>query len=179
MQQTELKVFRGLNIPFNDAQSEIVRNQFLRATISANLPFRWTLDPEIIKLFFMFRSTATDVMPSDKVISGRLLDEAAARVEKEIVSTVKGKYGTASSDGWKDKYSVTGVDITVDGKSHLIDVIQTRGKKKDGESMCEAFCGHIDKAERETGCIVVCYLCDNDGGSQSGRQPDDYMVRVT
>jgi hypothetical protein len=96
MQQTELKVFKGLNIPFNDAQAEIVRDQFLRATISANLPFRWTLDPEIIKLFLMFRSTATDVMPSDKVISGRLLDEATARVEKEIVSTVKGKYATAS-----------------------------------------------------------------------------------
>jgi hypothetical protein len=96
MQQTELKVFRGLNIPFNDAQSKIVRDQFLCATISANLPFRWTLDPEIIKLFLMFRSTATDIMPSNKVISGRLLDEAVARVDKEIVSTVKGKYATIS-----------------------------------------------------------------------------------
>ncbi|KAJ6595994.1 hypothetical protein B0H10DRAFT_1828712 [Mycena sp. CBHHK59/15] len=170
MEQTQLKVFKGLNIPFSDAQAEAVRTQFCRATISANLPFRWTVDPEIIKLFLMFRSTATDVMPADNVISGRLLDEEAAKVDKEVVRAVKGRYATASSDGWKDKYSVTGVDITVDGKSYLIDVIHTRGKKKDGESMCKAFCEHIDKAERETGCIVVCYVCDNDGGSQSGRK---------
>ncbi|KAJ6564768.1 hypothetical protein B0H19DRAFT_942310 [Mycena capillaripes] len=170
MKQTQLKVFKGLDIPFSDAQAEAVRTQFLRGTISANLPFRWTVDPEIIKLFLMFRSTATDVMPSDRVLSGRLLDEEVVKVEKEVVRAVKGRYATTSSDGWKDKYSVTGVDITVDGKSYLIDVIHTRGKKKDGESMCAAFCEHIDKAERETGCIVVCYVCDNDGGSQSGRK---------
>ncbi|KAJ7823920.1 hypothetical protein B0H13DRAFT_2241397 [Mycena leptocephala] len=158
MQQMELKVFRGLNIPFNDAQAEIIS-------------------------FLMFRSTPTDLMPLDKVISGRLLDEATARVEKEIVSTVKGKYATASrvqfshlAHGWKDKYSITGVDISVGGKSYLIDVIHTRGKRKDGESMCEAFSGHIDKAEHETGCIIVCYLCDNDGGSQSGQNKQAMQI---
>ncbi|KAJ6623275.1 hypothetical protein B0H10DRAFT_1944001 [Mycena sp. CBHHK59/15] len=65
MEQTQLKVFKGLNIPFSDAQVEAVCTQFCRATISANLPFRWTVDPEIIKLFLMFRSTATDIMPAD------------------------------------------------------------------------------------------------------------------
>jgi hypothetical protein len=40
MRQTELKVFKGISIPFNDEQEELVRNQFLCATISANLPFR-------------------------------------------------------------------------------------------------------------------------------------------
>ncbi|KAJ6562267.1 hypothetical protein B0H19DRAFT_1210101 [Mycena capillaripes] len=170
MQQTQLKVFKGLNIPFSDAQSEMVRSQFLRATVSANLPFCWTINPEVIKLFLMFRSTATDVMPLDEVIGGRLLDEAAAKVDKEVVAMVKSKYVMMSSDGWKDKYSVTGVDISVDGKSYLVDLIHTRGKKKDGESMCAPFCDHIDKAERETGCIVVSYVCDNDGGSQSGRK---------
>ncbi|KAJ6618631.1 hypothetical protein B0H10DRAFT_2189463 [Mycena sp. CBHHK59/15] len=170
MQQTQLKVFKGLNIPFSDAQAETVRTQFLRATISANLPFRWTVDPEIIKLFLMFRSTATEVIPTDKVISGRLLDEEVAKVDKAVAKIVKGRYVTAASDGWKDKYSVTGVDISVDGKSYLIDLIHTRGKKKDGESMAIAFCSHIDKAEKDYGCIVVCYVCDNDGGSQLGRK---------
>ncbi|KAJ6605628.1 hypothetical protein B0H10DRAFT_1820812 [Mycena sp. CBHHK59/15] len=170
MRQSELKVFRGIDIPFSDAQAEMIRTQFLRATISANLPFRWTLDPEIIKLFLMFRSTATDVMPSDKVVSGRLLDEETAKVDKQVVKALNGKYVTVSSDGWKDKYSVTGVDASVDGKSYLIDVIHTRGKKKDGESMCESFCQQIDKAERDYGCIVVCYVSDNDGGSQNGRK---------
>ncbi|KAJ6569136.1 ribonuclease H-like domain-containing protein [Mycena capillaripes] len=168
--QTQLKVIKGLNIPFSDAQAAIINTQFLRAIISANLPFRWTVDPEIIKLFLMFRSTATDVIPSDKVISGRLLDEEAEKVDRAVAKILKGRYVTMASDGWKDKYSVTGVDVTVDGKSYLIDLIHTRGKKKDGESMVAAFCGHIDKAEKETGWVVVCYVCDNDGGSQLGRK---------
>jgi hypothetical protein len=70
MKQSQLKAFRGVDMPFNSSQSEMIRTQFLHATISANLPFRWTTDPEVIKLFLMFRSTATDVMPTNKVISG-------------------------------------------------------------------------------------------------------------
>ncbi|KAJ7774329.1 hypothetical protein DFH07DRAFT_767496 [Mycena maculata] len=116
MKQSTLKVFCGIDIPFNEAQSKAIHSQFLRATISANLPFRWTIDPEIIILFSMF-----------------------------------------CSDGWKDGYSVTGVDASVDGKSYLIDIIHTHGKKKDGESMCQSFCDQIDKTEGEYDCIVVCY----------------------
>ena len=36
--------------------------------------------------------------------------------------------------------------------------------------MCEAFEKMIDKAENEYGVIVVCFCCDNDGGSQNGRK---------
>ncbi|KAF8209248.1 ribonuclease H-like domain-containing protein [Mycena galopus ATCC 62051] len=168
--QTALKAFKGVDMPFSEAQRPLVQTQFLRATVSANLPFRWTVDPEVIKLFLMFRSAATDVMPTDKVVSGRLLDEEVVKVDKKVVKALKGKYATISSDGWKEKYSVTGVDATVGGKSYLIDLIHTRGKKKDGESMCAAFCEHIDKAEVDFGCIAVCYVCDNDGGSQLGRK---------
>jgi hypothetical protein len=43
LKQSELKVFKGINIPFNKTHKEIIQTQFLRATISANLPFRWVL----------------------------------------------------------------------------------------------------------------------------------------
>ncbi|KAJ7234711.1 hypothetical protein C8J57DRAFT_1249061 [Mycena rebaudengoi] len=104
----------GTNIPFSSAEIERVRNQFLRATISANLPFRWTEDIEIIKLFIM-------------------------------------------SDGWKDdsKNPITGVNISANGKT-----------EKDGASMCLAFESMIDKAEQDYGCIVMVFVCNNDGGSQ-------------
>ncbi|KAK7021681.1 hypothetical protein R3P38DRAFT_3196501 [Favolaschia claudopus] len=36
--------------------------------------------------------------------------------------------------------------------------------------MCNAFCGHIDTFEGDTGGIVVAYITDNDGGSQRGRK---------
>ena len=34
MNQTKLKVFKGITIPFNEAQEDLVRKQFLHATIS-------------------------------------------------------------------------------------------------------------------------------------------------
>src|SRR5580692_10313342 len=37
--QTELKVYKGITIPFSDEQIVVVKNQFLLATVSANLPF--------------------------------------------------------------------------------------------------------------------------------------------
>jgi hypothetical protein len=36
--------------------------------------------------------------------------------------------------------------------------------------MCAMFAGMIDKTEQVYSCIVVCFCCDNDGGSQSGRK---------
>ncbi|KAF8232505.1 hypothetical protein L208DRAFT_1377623 [Tricholoma matsutake] len=39
MKQTELKVFKGISILFNDTQETLIWNQFLHATISTNLPF--------------------------------------------------------------------------------------------------------------------------------------------
>lgn len=92
VKQTELKVFKGISIPFNDTQKTLIRNQFLRATISANLPFRWTEDAEVIKLFLLFRSTACDVIPSRQALAGSLLDEESRRVEKCLVEALKGKY---------------------------------------------------------------------------------------
>ncbi|KAJ7435413.1 ribonuclease H-like domain-containing protein [Mycena latifolia] len=128
--QSQLKVFKGIDV-------EMIKTQFLRATISANLPFRWVINPEVINLFLMFRSKAGAVIPDRKTLAGPLLRNESQRVQEN---------------------------------SYLIDVIHSNGQRKDGESMCNAFCAMIDKAEREHGCIVVCFCCDNDGGSQKGRK---------
>jgi hypothetical protein len=94
MRQTELKVFRGIAIPFNAEQIIAVRRQFLQATISANLPFQWADDVEVIKLFMMFRSTADSVIPSQKTLAGRLLNEENEKVEEALVKKLKGRYRT-------------------------------------------------------------------------------------
>ncbi|KAJ7850465.1 hypothetical protein B0H13DRAFT_2674451 [Mycena leptocephala] len=44
--QWELKVYKGNDIPFSDDQKSAIARQTLRATQSANLPERWTTDPE-------------------------------------------------------------------------------------------------------------------------------------
>ncbi|KAF8150044.1 ribonuclease H-like domain-containing protein [Crassisporium funariophilum] len=160
LKQSQLKVFRGINVPFTDEQRNIVCEQFLRATISANLPFRWVDDPEVIKLFYFFRATAGDVMPSRPQISGQLLDDANR------------DYAVLASDGWKDKLrnAVNSVNISVAGKTYLIDLILATAHKKDGPSMCLAFEGMIEKAEDTYGVVITAFCCDNDGGSQRGRK---------
>ena len=188
--QSQLKVFRGIQVPFNSEQAEIVREQFLCATISANLPFRWIEDPEVVSLFLLFRSTATDVMPSRHQLSGRLLDRANDKVTDRVKALLRGQYAILTADGWKDELrnAVNGVNLSVNGKvrsclsngtlktynlpikTYLVDLILTNSHKKDGVSMCEAFEGMIDKAENTYGVIVVSLCCDNDGGSQRGRK---------
>jgi hypothetical protein len=83
--------FRGVDMPFNQAETTAVQAQALQATISANLPFRVFEDPEVIKLFWMMRTAAPSVLPSAKVIGGRLLNEAAKTSEKKMDKILKGK----------------------------------------------------------------------------------------
>jgi hypothetical protein len=118
LKQSQLKVFRGIQVPFTDEQETIVREQFLRATISANLPFRWFEDPEVMTLFLLFRSTAGDVIPSRLQLSGCLLDKADLAVRMRLMEALRGEYAVLASDGWKDESrdSVNGVNISVGGK---------------------------------------------------------------
>ncbi|KAF8993152.1 ribonuclease H-like domain-containing protein [Cyathus striatus] len=172
LEQSTLKLFRGINVPFDDEQKVIVRRQYLHATISANLPFRWVEDPEVIALFLLFRSTADVVMPSRLQVAGSLLDNEDEVVTMRLKMILKGKYAVVTSDGWKDQSrdSVNGVNLSVDGKTYLIDLILATAHKKDGVSMCKAFEGMVDKAEQDYGVQVVGFCCDNDGGSQRGRK---------
>ncbi|KAF8164788.1 ribonuclease H-like domain-containing protein [Crassisporium funariophilum] len=172
LKQSQLKVFRGISIPFTKEQLKVVRKQFLRATISANLPFRWVEDPEIITLFLLFRATADDAMPNCQQLSGRLLDNANTGVTEHLKQLLRGEYAVLASDGWKDESrdSVNGVNVSVSGKTYLVDLIHATADKKVGPSMCIAFKGMIDKAEDIYGVKVVAFCCDNDGGSRRGRK---------
>ena len=92
--QSQMKVYKGINIPFNTKESAAIQQQFLCATISANLPFMWTEDIEVIKLFLMFHSTAMNVMPAASSLAGRLLNSANEQVEAELRAVLVGKYAT-------------------------------------------------------------------------------------
>ena len=87
----QVKTFKGINIPFTDDQKKAIQAQFLRACLSANWPFRSVNDPEVIALFTMFRSAAPDVIPSRNVLSGRLLNEAAQRVDDVLKTKLEGR----------------------------------------------------------------------------------------
>ncbi|KAF8194386.1 ribonuclease H-like domain-containing protein [Mycena galopus ATCC 62051] len=158
---------KGIDLPFTADQRSDIADQFLRATQSANLPERWVEDPEVMKLFVMFRSQALDVMPSRRQLSGPLLKRASARVDAEITDIVKGEDVLLCTDGWRSvtKDNVGGVHLN----SLLIDVLRTNSWRKDGELLAVKFGNMIDKAETSLGCNVVAFLTDNDGGSKKGR----------
>ncbi|KAJ7227341.1 ribonuclease H-like domain-containing protein [Mycena pura] len=170
--QSTLEVFRGLDIPFNVSQTAAIHAQFLRATQSANLPEMWTSDPEVLKLFMMFRSRAGDVIPSRTQLGGSLLRDASNRIDAQILEEVSGADVLMSTDGWRSKAkdAVGGVSLSHKFKTLLIDIIRTNAWSKDGESMALRFGEMIDKSEEKWGCIVVGFLTDNDGGSKKGRK---------
>ncbi|KAJ6614438.1 hypothetical protein B0H10DRAFT_2221316 [Mycena sp. CBHHK59/15] len=148
--QSKLEVFRGLDIPFSEVQKDAIHEQFLRATQSANLPEHWVENPEVLKLFIMFR--------------GRAL----GRIDTEIADVVKGENVLMSTDGVRTvaKDNVAGVMLSHKFKSFLIDTLHTNNWKKDGASLAIRFGEMIDKAERVLGCNVAGFLTDNDGGSK-------------
>ncbi|KAF9021291.1 hypothetical protein BDZ89DRAFT_957628 [Hymenopellis radicata] len=124
----------------------------------------------------MMRATADEVIPERRLLSGKLLNTAANNIDQVIHESVHRKHVSISTDGWKDNShnSVTGVHIARRGKSYLVKLVKTNKQKKDGESYCEFFLAVIDETEAVTGCIVVLFCCDNDGGSHKGR---DLMPR--
>ncbi|CAK5275388.1 unnamed protein product [Mycena citricolor] len=142
----------------------------VRATISANLPFRWIADPEVLRLLMMLRSAIGDALPSPNQVSGTLLDLEEKRVTDNVKTILRGQYVTVSIDGWSDKASVLGVDVSFDGKAYLVRSVSMKGRGKDGPAMCRTFIEMIDWVELEYACNVVGFCCDNDGGSQKGRK---------
>ncbi|KAK7027516.1 hypothetical protein VNI00_015149 [Paramarasmius palmivorus] len=150
LKQTQLKSFKGLDILFTADQIPRLLAQFLRATLSAHLPFSWVEDPEVIKLLLMFRATACNVIPERKYLAGKLLDNADDDVEGMLEKFFKGSTATLSV------------------QSFLIKVLRTNHWNKDGVSLCKAFCDMIDSAEAQYQCRIIAFVCDNDGGSQRG-----------
>lgn len=78
-------------MPFTKEETAAIEAQTLKAVISANLPFRAMENPEMKKLFGMLRTAAPAIIPSRKVIAGRLLNDAAAIVSKKIDKLLRGR----------------------------------------------------------------------------------------
>ncbi|KAJ6543312.1 hypothetical protein B0H10DRAFT_1970455 [Mycena sp. CBHHK59/15] len=115
----------------------------------------------------MFRSTAPEVMPTGKVIGGRLLNEATEEVEVRIENTLKDKDAGMSTDSWKckKKDSVNAICANVDYKSHLLELVEVTSLNKDRTSQCELFEDMIDRTEKKFGCKIRYFTTDADGRS--------------
>ena len=93
MKQTDLSThsYKGIDMPFSPAKAAAIQAQTLQATISGNAPFRFFKDIEVLKLIWMLRTAALEIMPSAKVVGGRLLNEAAENIETKISQILRKK----------------------------------------------------------------------------------------
>ncbi|KAF5327937.1 hypothetical protein D9758_018055 [Tetrapyrgos nigripes] len=155
--QKTLSFPKGIDIPFSDDQKAAIKEQFGRATQSANLPFRWIDDVEVIKLFLMFRSRAEDVLPDRKALSGPILDAQFRKVEDKIKKNISGQNVTMS------------VNVSTKFEPYLVELRRTNKDKKDAVSYCQVYENMIDTAESTYGCTVVAFCTDDDGGGGAGR----------
>lgn len=84
LKQAKMHVYKSVDMPFSVGEKSAIEKQAFRAALSANLAFRVFEDPEVLELFRMMRSDAPRILPSAKILSGRLLDGAAAKVDADI-----------------------------------------------------------------------------------------------
>ncbi|KAJ6539904.1 ribonuclease H-like domain-containing protein [Mycena sp. CBHHK59/15] len=110
-----------------------------------------------IILFGMIRTTAPGILPTGKVVGGRLLNGAAEDIELRLNKRLKNRNVGLCTDGWKSqrKDSVNALCANIDFE--------------DGASQCEQFAAMIDRIELKHGCIVIYFTTDADGGSKKGR----------
>ncbi|KAJ7300362.1 hypothetical protein DFH08DRAFT_828525 [Mycena albidolilacea] len=95
-------------------------------------------------------SQGPQILPSAKVIGGRLLNEGSESVEAKLATVLKGKnIGVLYGDGWKalNKDSVNGVCANVDYKSYTIELVEGNGARQSGPGMCQTFIEIIDRIE--------------------------------
>jgi len=95
--QKSIDSFIDRNISQNEVTA--IHCQLLRALLSANIPFSFVDNPEVIKLFRMLRPSYN--LPSRKWISTEILDQVHQEVEHKIQEFVTdAKFLTLSGDGW-------------------------------------------------------------------------------
>ncbi|KAJ6603896.1 hypothetical protein B0H10DRAFT_2229602 [Mycena sp. CBHHK59/15] len=77
--------FRRNDMPFRTEERDAFQHQALRAIVSSGAPFVLFEDPEMRILFGMLRTTAPEILPSGKVLGGRLLNGAAQGDANELL----------------------------------------------------------------------------------------------
>ncbi|KAJ6616928.1 hypothetical protein B0H10DRAFT_2434744 [Mycena sp. CBHHK59/15] len=141
-------------LPFAADEADALQKQALPAVISTGSSFGLFEDPEMKILLGMLRTTAPDVIPTGKVVGGRLLDGAAEKIDLKISKQLKNRNVGLCTDGWKSqsKAAVNAPSANVDFRSFLIELLDM-----------------IDRVELKNGCIVIYFTTDSDGGSKKGR----------
>ncbi|KAF5346601.1 hypothetical protein D9758_013487 [Tetrapyrgos nigripes] len=171
LKQAELKLYTPRDMPLSKFEVEAIQRQALRAAVSTTSKDSLFEDVEMLKLIGMLRKEAVNIMPTARVLGGRLLDKEAKRVKIKLGDILKSRVLGLSTDQWKDlkKNSIAAICVNVDRKSYSLELQDVTSLPKDGDAQCEQFEKMIEKTEKDYKCAVIYLVTDADGGSKKGR----------
>lgn len=128
----------------NAEETAQIEQLFLRATVSANLPFRWVENPQVVELFAALRPKV--LLPSRQRLAGEILMLANNTVTLSHVHTIKtSKYLTLCLDMWKTprKEYILNYNVVTQSKKVIpaYEVELWTKEKKTGDNLKR----HVDK----------------------------------
>jgi hypothetical protein len=73
-------------MPFSKEQKKDIQGQVLKVLISGNLPYTTLKDPEMKEFIHMMCTQAVKLLPGPRLASEKLLDNAAKKVEADLLT---------------------------------------------------------------------------------------------
>lgn len=81
------------------AQQEEFVVDFCKLLVANDISWNFAINPQTHRFFAKYRPEA--IIPEQRVLSGRILDQIYADIEAKVTDTIKGKYATGQCDGFK------------------------------------------------------------------------------
>ncbi|KAH8101722.1 ribonuclease H-like domain-containing protein [Cristinia sonorae] len=110
--------------------------------------------------------------PSAYVISGPILDERVADVERHRNEKIAGKLGTGQCDGWKSrsKNSLVATLVSVKGQPYLLNTDNVTEERKNADTLLGIVIANIAYALEVCRMMVIAWCSDAGGDSASMRR---------
>ncbi|KIK74275.1 hypothetical protein PAXRUDRAFT_836014 [Paxillus rubicundulus Ve08.2h10] len=171
--QTQSEVFYGETQPVapwpNSYQAEFAAD-LCRLMLVCNVAW-WAVDQPYWRRFFE-KWMPSALLPGSKLLSGRILDEEAAKVVEGMKSKVKDRFATGQCNGWKNivKSSIVASTINVEHVPYLLNTFDISGKPKTAENLLEIVSSEIKYSMDVLRVKIVAWLSDAGGDSAKMRR---------
>lgn len=101
--------------------------------------------------------------PTRKALAGNILDDIHDELQNQMIKNLKGKPTTLIVDGWSNVHNepLTVAALYAEGKSYLVDAIDTGSDHKTAEYLIDLSKHIISTASDKYGCQVKSVVTDN------------------
>lgn len=146
----------------NRSDKEEIDKQIARAIYATNSSFTFIEQPEVKKAIALLRPGY--VPPSRHDVANRLLTEVYNEEKSKCFKSLSGSSVCLSLDGWSNVHNEPIICATVtteNGKSFLIDTIDTSGKPHTSAYLTDLAIDLIKSLKRDHNCVVSSIVTDN------------------